>query len=215
MNESPRRRPVDFVLSAPSGAGKTTLAKKLLAASRDLARTVSCTTRSRRAGEVDGRDYFFVSETEFESQRANGDFLEWAVVHDCLYGTLHGELERIHQADQDAIMVIDVQGAASVAQKLEEVATIFVMPPSPAVLRQRLLERDGSEAETCDAIRRRLSVAAHEIGQYLGYDYLVINEDLDHAVDELRCIVEARRCCRESRRPLAEAILRAFRPLDP
>lgn len=202
---------IDFVLSAPSGAGKTTLALALLERQERLQRSVSCTTRAPRQGEVDGRDYFFVDDEEFHRRRRDGEFLEWAEVHGELYGTLYSELERIHVGGCDALLVIDVQGAEAVRQALDGAVTIFVLPPSRRVLEARLERRDGEDCEQSARLRRRLEVAADEIARYVGYDYVLINDDFEEAVEELACVVRAERCRRDRRTAAAERILESFR----
>lgn len=201
---------IDFVLSAPSGAGKTTLAEELLERVERLQRSISCTTRPPRPHEVDGEDYFFVEEGEFRRRREAGDFLEWAVVHGNLYGTLRSELRRIHDAGNDALLVIDVQGAESVRHALEEAVTIFVLPPSREVLQARLRRREGDAPERLEVIHKRLNVAAEEIARYAGYDYVIVNDDFGRSVGELECILQAERARCGRRRALAERILQSF-----
>ncbi len=201
---------VCFVISAPSGAGKTTLANTLLARADRLVRTISCTTRVARDNEHHGRDYFFVGAEEFEARRAAGNFLEWAQVHGYLYGTLHSEIERIHSAGADAVLVIDVQGAESVLRRMASAVTIFVLPPSRDELESRLVGRDGLNDANRSTIERRLGIAASEIAHYVGYDYVVVNDELDTAAAELEAIVRAERCRRTRRTSLAERISRSF-----
>jgi len=159
--------PASFVVSAPSGAGKTSLAKDLLANVANMQRTISCTTRELRDHEVDGVDYFFVSEAEFDARMRDNEFLEWAEVHGQRYGTLFAEIDRIHATGDDAVLVIDVQGAESVRQALPESVTIFILPPSRRALVERLDGRDGLGGGEGRALRLR--VAAHEIQRRLRY----------------------------------------------
>jgi guanylate kinase len=182
------------VLSAPSGAGKTTLARILLQRVELLTQTVSWTTREPRPGEVDGADYTFVESAAFEAHEKAGGFLESALVHGCHYGTPASEIERILGKGHDALLVIDVQGAESVRSELAAAVTIFVLPPSRPVLEERLAGRDGADPANRETIRRRLGVAAEEIAQFVRYDYVVINDDFDRAVGELEAIVRAERC---------------------
>lgn len=198
-----------FVISAPSGAGKTSLADNLLGRTEQIERTISCTTRPPREGEVDGTDYFFVTPEQFEARIAAGEFLEWADVHGHRYGTLRAELARIHAADADAVMVIDVQGAAAVRRQLAEAVTVFVLPPSRRALVERLTGRDGLGGDPGRA--QRLAIAAHEIAEYVGYDYLILNDVFERAAAELGAIVLAERCRRQRRSAEAEKILAAFR----
>lgn len=200
-----------FVLSAPSGAGKTTLAHAVLQRVDGVARTISWTTRHPRAGESDGEDYTFVSPEAFAEHEEAGGFLESADVHGFRYGTPASELGRIHGAGDAALMVIDVQGAESVRRQVDEAVTIFVLPPSRDVLEARLGGRDGDDPTSDETIRRRLGVAAEEIAQFVRYDYVVINDDFDQAVRELEAILIAERCRRGRRAAAADEILRSFR----
>lgn len=198
-----------MVVSAPSGAGKTSLAEHLLANVAKVQRTISCTTREPRNHEVDGVDYFFVSTERFEARVRDDQFLEWADVHGHRYGTLFAEIERIRAHGDDAIMVIDVQGAESVRQKLPESVTIFILPPSRRVLIERLDGRDGlggGEGRTL-----RLRVAAREIADYVKYDYLIVNDDFELAAAELAAIVRAERCRRLRQQVEAGRLLADFR----
>lgn len=210
MSEPPARPRLCFVVSAPSGAGKTTLADALLARVPGLTRTVSYTTRPRRNGELDGRDYTFIGEAEFERMRAGGEFLEWATVHGNSYGTPESELRRIAELGHDALMVIDVQGAATVRRKLPDAVTVFVLPPSRDSLLDRLMGRDARDAEARASIRRRLGVAADEIRRYVGYDYLIVNDDFEEAASDLVGIVRAERSRRDQRAARADAIVASF-----
>lgn len=211
MSSAADEASIPFVLSAPSGAGKTTLAAELLRCVDRLERVVTCTTRPPRPGEADGRDYTFLDMREFQRMTETGGFLEFAHVHGNYYGTPRAELERIRAGGNDALMVIDVQGAASVRERLEDAVTIFVLPPSKTVLERRLGRRDGMGGATGGANRQRLSVAADEIAQFVRYDYVVINDDIEVAVRELEAIVVAERCRPSRRSETGRAILESFR----
>ncbi len=180
-----------FVISAPSGAGKSTLCRILMERLDGLAFSVSHTTRPRRQGEIEGKDYFFVSEEEFEQLAANGVFLEWARVHGHFYGTSKEHVMALLSSGTDVVLDIDVQGAAQVREKFPAAVTIFVLPPSWNVLEERLLSR-GSEDR--DTVRMRLRNAVGEIEEVASYTYTVINDKLEEAAGEMVSIVNAARC---------------------
>jgi guanylate kinase len=196
-----------FIVSAPSGAGKTTLVERLVEQIPHLRMSRSYTSRPSRAGETDGVDYNFVSRARFEEMVAAGDFLEWAPVFGNLYGTCASDTDTLLEAGQDVVLVIDVQGARKVRARGVITTTVFVMPPSFEVLEQRLRGRSkDSEAE----IQRRLQVARDEVAAFAEYDYVVVNDELPAAVDRLRSIVIAERARLARTRPLAETIVRTF-----
>jgi guanylate kinase len=197
-----------LILSSPSGAGKTTLTRKLLERFPDLLFSVSHTTRAPRANEVDGRDYHFVDRARFEAMVAAGSFLEWAEVHGNLYGTSLAEIERAQAIAGCSGMIFDVdyQGARQMRAKRSDIVGVFVLPPSMTELERRLR---GRASETEEAVQRRFTVAKSEIAHYALFDYLVVNDDLEDAFDQLRSIVRAERARRERRAQLAEALLRS------
>lgn len=196
-----------FIVSAPSGAGKTTLCERLVEQVPNLRMSRSYTSRAARAGECDGVDYNFVSRERFEEMAAAGEFLEWADVFGNLYGTRALDTERLLAAGDDVVLVIDVQGARKVRCLGLELSTVFVMPPSLAVLEQRLRGRSkDSEA----AIQRRLAVARDEVAAFLEYDFIVLNDELTAAVDRLRAIVISERQRLRRMRATAETIVRTF-----
>jgi guanylate kinase len=184
------RRGIVFVLSAPSGAGKTSLSKRIVAEMSDVVQVVTCTTRAPRPGEQDGREYHFLSRPAFEQRVAAGDFLEWAQFNGQLYGTLRQSVEDAITAGQDVLLVIDVQGAAHHRRTGLDAVFVFVLPPSWDVLAQRLQAR-GSESASTQA--QRLLVARQEVAHYTAYDYVIINDQLDAAVETLQAIIRAER----------------------
>ena len=177
------RQGIALVLSAPSGAGKTTLVRRLRAEFPAIGYSVSCTTRAPREGEVDGRDYSFISRQAFEQRRAAGDFAEWAEVHGNLYGTPLAPVEAMLAEGRDALFDIDVQGAAQLKLNLEAATFVFILPPSMAELERRLRLRGQDDEEV---IERRLANARRELREAAWYDALVVNDDLDGAYDRLR-----------------------------
>ena len=177
------RQGIALVISAPSGAGKTTLIRRLAAEFPAIGYSVSCTTRAPREGEVDGRDYHFLSRSACERRRAAGEFAEWAEVHGNLYGTPLAPVEAMLAEGRDVLFDIDVQGAAQLKLNLEAATFIFILPPSMEELERRLRLR-GQDDE--DVIERRLANARRELREAAWYDALVVNDDLDGAYDRLR-----------------------------
>jgi guanylate kinase len=194
-------------VSAPSGAGKTTLVERLVERLPHLRMSRSYTSRPARAGEADGVDYNFVTRGRFEEMIAVGDFLEWADVFGNLYGTCASDTMRMLAAGDDVVLVIDVQGARQVRRKGLPATTVFVMPPSFAVLEQRLRGR-SKDAEA--AIQRRLQVARDEVASFTDYDYVVINDELESSIDRLRAIVLAERARLGRMQEVANQVLRTF-----
>ena len=197
-----------FIVSAPSGAGKTTLVERLVVETPRLTMSRSYTSRPARQGETDGADYNFVTRGRFEAMAGAGAFLEWAELFGNLYGTSAADTERILSAGDDVVLVIDVQGARQVRRRGVEVSTVFVMPPSYTVLEQRLR---GRSQDSEDAVQRRLEVARSEIAAFSEYDFIVINDDVTAATNRLRAIVVGERARRERMRSRAEGIVRTFR----
>ena len=182
-----------IVLSAPSGTGKTTIARALLEADTTIERSISMTTRARRSHEIDGEDYIFTTEPMFRSMIEQGEFLEWAEVHSDLYGTSRASVETIIGDGRIALMVIDVQGGQSIKAVFPDAVFVFLMPPSIESLAKRLRKR-GTEDES--AIRSRLAQAEIEIRYSSKYTYGVVNEDgkKQQAVDQIHAIIAAERC---------------------
>jgi len=204
---SSKGRGLLFVVSAPSGEGKTTLVERLVEQTPNLKMSRSYTSRATRQGETDGVDYNFVTRERFEAMVAASEFLEWADVVGNLYGTSAADTERALESGSDVVLVIDVQGARQVRRRAAETTAIFVMPPSFDVLEQRLRGRSKDSEE---AIQRRLRVARQEVAAFAEYDFLVINDELAAAVDRLRSIVLAERARLKPMRAAAESIVETF-----
>ncbi len=185
-------KPFLLVLSAPSGGGKTTIARRLLERRSDIGYSISATTRAMRDGEQHGRDYWFLSADEFTSRMARGDFLEHASNNGRHYGTLRAEVERLFGQGKHVVLDIDVEGARQIRRQMPEAVTVFVLPPSGSELVRRLR---GRQTEGADALRRRLAIADAELQAVGEYEYVVVNDDLDRVLGDVNVIVEA-----ESRR---------------
>jgi guanylate kinase len=175
------------VIAAPSGAGKTSLVRALMEREPGLRFSISYTTRARRPNEVDGRDYFFVTRGEFNRMVADGGFLEHATVFDNSYGTSKAQVEHSLVSGQDLILEIDWQGAGQVRAAMPECVTVFILPPSRTELERRLRGR-GTDAE--EVIRRRLQDAASDMGHWREFDYVVVNDDFEQALEELQRVIQ-------------------------
>jgi guanylate kinase len=191
------RRGIMFIVSSPSGAGKTTLTRNLLAQEENVSLSISVTTRPRRASEVDGVHYQFITKRQFEVMRDAGDLLEWAEVHSNFYGTPREPVERALSAGRDMLFDIDWQGTQKLYAKMrDDVVSVFVLPPTAAELQARLERRAEDSEET---IARRLRSAAEEIPHWTEYDYVLVNRDLDKSFARLRAILGAERLKRVQR----------------
>lgn len=191
-----------FIISAPSGSGKTTLAKALQESDPQLLFSVSYTTRLPRSSEQNGREYHFVSEPQFKQMVKDDQFLEHAVVHDNYYGTPKRYLQEAQRQGKDLLLDIDVQGAEQIKAKIPKAVGIFVLPPSRGVLERRLRDRKDNYAEKIDSeetIKRRLRTAAREVENYSKYDYILVNNDLDTTLEQLKAIVLSERGHRSGR----------------
>ena len=196
-----------IIVSAPSGAGKTTLVAGALGRDSRARPSISFTSRFPRAGEKQGVHYHFVSRAEFEAMIANGDFLEWAEVHGNLYGTSRRAVEEVRSSGSDVILTIDIQGAAQARHLFPDAVSVFIMPPSLDALAERL---EGRGTDTAHDRRLRLESALHEMEQYVNFDYVVINDDLNRAINELGAIITAERCRTARRSEIGERILQTF-----
>ena len=201
------RRGLLFVVSAPSGTGKTTVVERLVQAVPDLALSRSYTSRALRPGETDGVDYNFITRERFEAMVAGDEFLEWADVFGNLYGTCATDVERELSHGRDIVLVIDVQGARQVRLRYAHTVGVFVLPPSFEVLEQRLRGR-SKDAE--DAMQRRLRTARNEVAAFAEYDYVIVNDELEACVERLRAIVLAERSRLRSVSHEAEKIVESF-----
>jgi len=191
------RRGIMFIVSSPSGAGKTTLTRNLLAQEENVSLSISVTTRPRRASEVDGVHYQFITKRQFEVMRDAGDLLEWAEVHSNFYGTPREPVETALSAGRDMLFDIDWQGTQKLYAKMrDDVVSVFVLPPTAAELQARLERRAEDSEET---IARRLRSAAEEIPHWTEYDYVLVNRDLDKSFARLRAILAAERLKRVQR----------------
>ncbi|HEU4632112.1 MAG TPA: guanylate kinase [Gemmatimonadaceae bacterium] len=191
-------KPFPVILSAPSGGGKTTIARELLRRRADVGYSVSCTTRPPRPGEEHGRDYYFLSPEEFAARRARGEFAECAEVHGRhMYGTLRSEVERVLASGRHVLMDIDVQGAVQFAGAFPESVLVFLIPPSAAVLRERL---SGRMTEDDEAVSRRLRTSRDELRAVREYQYVIVNDELAHACDAVGAVIDAE-AVRRTRQP--------------
>lgn len=205
---SNNRRGLLFIVSAPSGTGKTTLVERLVQVLPNLRMSRSYTSRPSRDGERTGVDYNFISRAAFEQRIKDCDFLEWADVFGNYYGTSAADVEHLLADGQDVVLVIDVQGARQVRARGIDHAAIFVMPPSFQVLDRRLRGRSKDSEEQ---MLRRLDTARAEASSYVDYDYVVVNDDLEPTVMRLQEIIAAERARTHRMKPVAEEILRSFR----
>ncbi len=193
---SPVHKPLVYIISAPSGSGKSTLVNELLKSVPDLEFSISYTTRAPRGSETNGREYYFVSRSEFENMIREDEFLEHAEVFGNYYGTARRFLREAEQNGRDLLLDIDVQGAAQIQQKLPEATSIFILPPNRQILEERLRKR----SEDCEeVIQRRLVTASREIQNYDRYHYILVNDRLEESIEMLRAIVISERLLRSEK----------------
>ena len=203
--------PFPLILSAPSGGGKTTIARELLRRRTDVGYSVSCTTRSPRGGERDGVDYYFLNRDEFRRRQAAGDFAESAEVHGNLYGTLRAEIDRVLGTGRHVVMDIDVQGARQMRTAFPSSVTVFVLPPSGEVLLERLRAR---KTESPEQLVARLNSALQELRAIQEYEYVMVNDDLEQAVQRVSAILDAEVVSRERVRGLETQVEQLIRRLN-
>ena len=194
-----------LIIVAPSGAGKTSLVRALLESRPNVGHSVSCTTRAPRAGEIDGVDYHFIDRADFERRREAGEFLEWAEVHGNLYGTSRLWIEAQTAAGADIVLEIDWQGAAQVCRLYPDAVSIFIAPPSMAVLRERLTRR-GKDSES--VIEQRIRNAREELEHAADLQYIIVNQDFSEALAQLLAIADAARCRYDRQRARTPALFR-------
>lgn len=197
-----------IIISAPSGTGKTTLVKEIQQRLHDIRASISYTSRPARTDEVNGKHYQFVTRQKFKYMITGEEFLEWAEVHGNLYGTSRETVQQMLNEGMDVILTIDVQGAAKTRRIFPDAISIFVLPPSYDALAERLDKRGSTQAED---LRLRMGNAQRELMQYVEYDYLIINDELEYAVREFEAIIVAARCRRTRRAETAEFMLKSFR----
>ena len=209
MSNEMQRRGLMLVLSSPSGAGKTTLSRRLLQTDPDIVMSVSATTRPPRPNEIEGQDYFFVSPDKFETMVENGEFLEHATVFGNRYGTPRGPVMAALEAGKDVLFDIDWQGTQQLKmQAREDLASIFVLPPSKAELERRLRIR-AQDSES--VVRQRMAKASDELSHWAEYDYLLLNDDIQHAQGKLEEILRVERSRRARQPGLAQFVQRLMR----
>ena len=196
-----------IVVSSPSGGGKGTLIDRVLKTVPNVSYSVSFTTRAPRPAEEDGREYFFIERATFEKMIERGEFLEWADVYGHLYGTSCKQVERERAAGHDIILEIDVQGAESIREKLTDVVSIFILPPSFELLRERLLARGTDSAE---ALEKRMRGAPSEVEQYRHFQYVILNDDINRASQQLGSVIYAERARRERQEVNLRSVLEDF-----
>jgi len=196
-----------FIISAPSGAGKTSLVKAMLQSAIDLSLSISHTTRPARSEEVEGKDYYFISREDFEERQRNDEFLESALIYGNYYGTSKKWINEAIASGRDVLLEIDSQGARQVRQIFPQAITLFVLPPSLEVLELRLRSRAQDSVEV---IERRLASAREEVSHVSEYDYVIINDTLDRALRDLKCVVQAERLRTEKQLVRHRGLLEQF-----
>ncbi len=202
-----KRRGLMYVMSSPSGAGKTTITRALLKQNEDVTISISATTRARRAGEVHAQDYYFLGVDEFRAMVENGEMLENAKVFDNYYGTPKAPVEAALSAGRDVLFDIDWQGTQQLCEiAREDVVTVFILPPSRIELEKRLRNRSRDTRETEEQIRLRMSKAADEMSHYMEYDYVILNTDIDEAIKKAQMILDVERLKRNRLHGLADFV---------
>lgn len=205
--ENTKRRGLMYVMSSPSGAGKTTITRSLLKTNKDMILSISATTRKRRAGEVHGQDYYFVSTDEFREMVDSGDMLEHAKVFDNYYGTPREPVEKALSQGKDIVFDIDWQGTQQLSEIVpQDLVKIFILPPSRQILEERLRKRSRDTLESEQDIQGRMSKAASEMSHYLEYDYVIVNDNVDEAIKKAQTILDAERLKRHRVKGLSDFV---------
>ncbi len=201
----PRKKGIIFVVSGPSGSGKSTLCREMVRRFPNLRFSISHTTRPVRPGDQEGRDYFFISDEQFQQMIDRGEFYEWAMIYGHRYGTSQKMLEGLRGQGYDVLLDIDTQGARQLREKKVQAVYIFILPPSMAELEQRLSRRKTEEGKS---LRERLGTARTEMEEARGYDYLVVNNELKNTQENLQSIIRAEACRKERMIDVLESILK-------
>ena len=196
-----------IVISGPSGSGKSTLIKKLIEKHEELEFSVSHTTRPKRKGETEGKDYFFVSKEKFSEMIKNDEFVEWAEVHQNLYGTSFNKIDEMSKGNRILLLDVDVQGARNIKDKFPDALFIFIVPPTYEELRERLIKREHRVDEN---IKKRLQIAKQELENYRIYDYVVINDSVEDAFWDLNCIYNAYKNTVSRKKGIIDEIIRSI-----
>lgn len=207
FGEGSVRRGIVFIVASPSGGGKTTICKRLLATDERLRFSISFTSRNPREGEREGVDYYFITKEQFQEKIENKEFLEWAIVHGNMYGTCRETTDKLLSRGYDVLMDIDVQGADGVKREMPSSVRIFILPPSKEVMMRRLRERGTDDEEQ---LERRIAIASTEIKRWSDYDYAVVNDDLEQAVERLRAIITAERLSLRNEQSGIDNILHSY-----
>ncbi|MCK5375031.1 MAG: guanylate kinase [Alphaproteobacteria bacterium] len=202
-----KRRGLMYIMSSPSGAGKTTITRALLKNNQDMILSISATTRKRRAGEVHGQDYYFVDTTEFDHMVNDGEMLEYAKVFGNYYGTPRKPVEDALSQGKDVIFDIDWQGTQQIAEiAREDLVTVFILPPSQSALEDRLRKRSRTTLESDTDIRGRMAKASDELSHYTEYDYVIVNQNIDETITKAQLILDVERIKRHRMIGLADFV---------
>jgi len=194
------RKGLILVLSSPSGAGKTTISRKLVSENKNLTLSISVTTRAQRRGEVEGKDYYFVDRKDFSSMKNKGKFLEHAKVFDHYYGTLKNLVTKALSSGQDVVFDIDWQGASQLKKKLhDDIVSVFILPPSFHILKERLVNR---QQDSASVLRKRISFFSKEVSHWVDYDYVVVNDNLRECINKVKLILESSRLQRKRQKSI-------------